>query len=434
MNSSFINEGKNKYDEMPIPEDLELNLKRTLKKARNSKKHIRPGRIIGGFTAAALVFILLVNLSPNLAYALNSIPLIKHLVQLVNYDSYDPGFNNLVNSERFQEINLAVEDKGAKFTVTSIIGDDLKLWIGYDFQGEGLAIGQIKFKTKDGNKELPWTAKPFIDSKNYLDVQVDRLVKDFVMEIKVYKDSPLFKTPIVDLNEETLKNLREKFEQSQLTTLSIPISLNDKIYKQDLVSIDFKNKEYRSEIGILKFNKIQLSESRSIVSLELLSDEYELIRIEYPMLFDGQGNIVDYTSDLQGRAFNNKFNIMLDGGIKDYNSLTFKCSGIKYIAKKDKHITVDIKNKVLKPNNLGIELEKIEGNSVILNTKKGGVKFHTEVSSEKGKDTSIVGELIDQSNGTHVLEFKTLPDEKIILNVEEVSSFKTDGFELNLNN
>jgi hypothetical protein len=428
MDNNFIEEGKQKYDTIPIPEDLEINIKRTLKKAKNSKKSLPTIKLLGGFSAAVVVFILLVNLSPNLALALDNLPLIKHLVQLVNYESYDSGFNKLVDNERFQEINLTAKDKGAKFTVTSIVGDDLKLWIGYEFQGQGLATGQIKFKTKDGNKELPWMILGSTDRKKYLDVQVDKLVKDFIMEIPVYKDNPLFKTPVAELDEEALKNLKDKWEQSQLTTLSIPISLNNKIYKQDLAAIDLTDKEYRSEIGVLKFNSLQFSEARSIVYLELLSDDYELVRVENPRLFDGKGNMADYHFNSESVAVNNKINIELEGGIKDYNSLTFECSDIKYLAKKDKQITIDINSKVLEPNNLGIELVSIEGNIVTLNTTKGNV----DLDSQASLDNSIVRKLVDYTNRKQVLEFKSLPEDKIILNVKEADNSKINGFDLEL--
>lgn len=432
MDNNFIDEGKRKYDTIEVPEGLELNLKRTLKKAGNSRRRIRSGRVLGGFTAAAAAFILLINLYPNFAYALNNVPLIKHLVQLVNYDHYDSGFHSLVKSERFEELNLTAEDKGAKVTVKSIVGDDLKLWIGYDFQGKGLTIGQIKFKTKDGKKELPWTVLASSYTKDYLDVQVDKLVKDFVMEIPVYKDDPAFKTPITDLNDEAVKKLKDKWEQSLLTTFRIPISLNDKIYKQDLVSMDLKDKEYKSDIGVIKFNKLQLSESRSIIYLKHLSDDYELVKIENPKLVDAEGNVADFHFNSETVAVDNKINIELEGGIKDYNSLTFKCSGIKYIARKDKHIEIDIKNKMLAPNKLGIELVSIEGNSVTLNTTKGDVSFNSFESSEKGKDISIVNETVHYPDGKHVMEFNSLPDEKLILNVREADNSKIDGFNLEL--
>lgn len=429
MNNNFIEEGKKKYDDIPIPEDLEINFKRTLKNAKTSKKSIPTIKILGGFSAALIVFILVINLSPKLAYALNNIPLLKNLVQLVNYDK---GFNNLVNNERFQKLNLTAEDKGAKFTVTNILGDNLKLWIGYNFKGNGLTIGQIKFRTKDGNKELPWMSDVSSDRKNYLVVSVDKLVKDFNIEIPVYKDDPLFNVPIADLDEETLKNMKEKLEQNKLTTLSIPISLSDKVYKEDLIVIDEKNKEFKSKIGTFKVNKLQLSQSRSIVNCKLVSDDYELIELENPELVDEKGNVFSYPSNAENLAVDNSISVELDGGIKYTNSLTFRCSGIKYISKKDKHITIVTKNSMIEPNNLGITLVNIEGSKITLNTAKGNVYFGLHASSEKGKNIPIDKITTNSFDGKQVLEFKSLTSEKIILNVIEVDNCIIDGFDLKL--
>lgn len=431
MSNNFFQEGQKKYDTIPIPEDLELNLKRTIKCAESSKKSMPTIKILGGLSAAIIIFIIVINLSPQIAFALNNVPLLKNLVQLVTYDK---GFNNLTNNDRVQQINYTAEDKGVKFTVNSIVGDDLKLWIGYDLHENGLFIGQVKFKTKGDDKELPWKALISSDHKNYLEVSVDKLVKDFIMEVPVYKDDPLFHKPVAEMDEKTLINMKSKLDQSRLTTLSIPLSLNNKIYKDDLVTINEKNKEYKSQIGTFRLNKLQLSESRSIVYLQLISDNYELIGLENPMLVDGNGNVFSYPSNYENLAANNNITIELAGGIKDDNSLTFECSGVKYISKKDKHITIDVRNKMIEQNNLGIKLVNIEGSKITLNATKGKINFDLLSSNEKGKNITIDNITTDSFDGKQVLEFKNLNSEKIILNVLEADNSKINGFQLKLGN
>ncbi|MFL0247166.1 DUF4179 domain-containing protein [Candidatus Clostridium stratigraminis] len=429
MSDNFINDGKKKYDNIPIPDDIELSLFRTLKKAKNSRKNRPIIKIIGGFSAALVVFILIVNSSPNLAYALNDVPILKNLVQLIYHDK---GFNNLVNSNRFQQLNLTATDKGASFTVNSIVGDNSKLWIGYNFTGKGLFVREINFRTRDNNKYLPWSVVNMNEDNNNLDISIDKLVKDFIMDVQVYKDDPLFHVPTTNLSEETLKALKVKLAQSKLTTLSIPISLNNTVYKEDLNVLSYKNKEFKSKIGTFKIDKITLSESRSNVYCELLSNDYELINVESPRLVDKNGEEFDYPYNIQNFAVNNNIVMELEGGITNNRDLTFKCDGIKYLNKKDKYITLDVKKKLANPNNLGVEFAGMEGNTITLNTTKGAVNFDFQANSKTGKNIIIDSITINSSNGKEVLKFKNIPSEDIILKVTEADCMKTDGFDLKL--
>jgi hypothetical protein len=429
MRDDFIERGKRKYNDIQIPEDLELSLRKMLKKSKNSSKSLITIKVLGGFTAALLVFILTVNLSPSIAYALNDIPLLKNLVQLVSYDS---GFDNLINSERGQNINKTVEDKGAKFTVTSVVGDNLKLWIGYDFHGKNLIMGQVKFRSTEDNIILPWASIPSPEQKGYLEVSIDKLVKDFYIDVQVYKDDSSFHQPIGDVDEKSLEDMKAKMNQTKLTTLTIPISLNDKVYKEDLTIINDLNKEFKTAIGTFNINKLKLSESRSIVYCELISSDYELIEVENPMLVNGNGEVFSYPSDRRNIPLNNSIAIELEGGITDANSLTFKCDGIKYINKKDKYITIDVKNRMIEPNNLGVELVNIESNKIKINTKKNKVHFDLHASSEKGKPITVPSIVTNSYDGIQVLEFKKLTYEKITLKVLKVDNYSLDGFDLKL--
>jgi hypothetical protein len=434
MSDNFFQEGKEKYDAIQIPKDLELTLKRVLKEGKASPKSKPIIKALVGIVAALLVFVVIVNSSSNIAYALSNIPILNNLVQLATLDK---GFNNLVNNDRIQQLNITSEDKGAKFTATTIVGDDLKLWISYNFQGEGLSVGQIKFKSMDDNTELPWSASISPENKNYIEVSTNKLIKDFNMEVQVYKDDPLFYKPIDDLDEEALKNIKTKYDQNNLTTLNIPISLNNKILKDNLVVLTELNNEFKSEIGTFKIKKLELSESRSIVYGELISNDYELLEIENPVLVDKNGIKYSYASNLsnfKNLPSNNNIRLDLKGGISDASMLNFKCSGIKYINKKDKHITIDLKNKIVQPNNLGVELVNIEGGKITLDSAKCFVKFDLNASDEKHKKVSLKTITTYSSSGKQQLEFKSLNYDKIILNVTEITNYITAGFDLKLRN
>lgn len=432
MSNNFIDDGKEKYDKIEIPDDFDLTLKKTIKKARKSKKSVLMIKISSGIAAALLAFIFIVNFSPNTAYALNCIPLLKNFVQLVKIDK---GFNNLVNNQRIQQINKTVEYKGAKFTLTTMAGDDSKLWIGYEFKGEGLAVGQVKFTSQDGNKELPWYIVGSRNNGKYMEVSVDKLVKNFTMEVSVYKDDLLFHKSIAMSDKEELESVKTKYDQNKFTTLRIPISLNSNLYKQDSVVINEENKEYKSEIGTFKITKLKLSESRSTVTCELDSDDYELIEVEDPMLVDKDGKEYPYASNYRNLATNNHITIDLAGGIQNTNSLTFKCSGMKYLNRKDKYISIDMKKKAIDSNGLGLEIESVESDKITLNTTKGIVNFDFSASDEGGNNIWINNITTDHLYNKQILQFKMpINSNKITLNVRDADNSKIDGFDLALGN
>jgi len=407
-------------------DDSELNTKRKSEKMVMFIKHKLIKRVIISVIAAMLVFVISINISPSLAEALDKIPVLNKWVEFV---SFDKGFNNIVNGGNIQERNVTVENKGAKFTVTSIAGDKLKLWIGYDFEGKGLIIGKIKFKNKVDNKELPWIGVPNAE-KNYMEVINNGInVKEFIMEIDVYKDDAMFHKPIVELDKKTLNGMVDSLKKNKVTTLSIPISLSNKIYTSDLTTINVKAKEVKSEIGIFKIDKLELSKSRSRVYGKLISKDNELIEVVNPMLIDEQGKEYPSPIGLSFIGVNNNICLELQGGINSVQGLTFKCDGFKYINKKDKYITINLGNKQIEPNNLGVSLVSIKGTKITLKTFKSIIQFNFHAKNENGNDVAIkTMESNSLSKEEQILEFKELKDKKIVLSVESIMDSQTKEF------
>ena len=399
-------------------DDAELNSRRKFKKKIMFTRNKVVKRILTSAVAAMVLFVISTNISPSLAQALVKIPVLNKWVEFV---SFDKGFNNIVNNGNIQEGNITVENKGAKFTITSIAGDRLKLWIGYEFENKGLIIGRIKFKNKVDNKELPWSAI-LNKEKNYMEVINNGLnVKEFVMEIDVYKNDAMFNKPIAELDKKALKGMINSFEKNKITTLSIPISLSDKIYTSDLSIINVKSKEVKSKIGIFTIEKLELSKSRSKVYGKLISKDYELIGVVNPMLIDEHGKEYSSPIGLSSMGVNNNIHLELQGGINSLQGLTFKCDGFKYINKKEKYITIDLESKLIEPNNLGLSLVSIKGTKITLKASKNIIKFKFQAKNENGNvipiKTMETNSLLEKEQ---VLEFKELKDKKIILSIESV--------------
>ncbi|MBZ9685520.1 DUF4179 domain-containing protein [Clostridium estertheticum] len=420
----------NKDSQMVNLEDTKLNLKRKYKKEKVTWKNKVINNLIKSVVAAMLVFVVSVNIFPDLALALVKIPVLNKLIEVVTFDK---GFKNVVDNGNIQEVNTTIEDKGVKFTVTTIAGDDLKLWIGYELQGENSTLGKVvKFKNEANGKELPWIGYIPEEGKNYIEVHMDRLVKDFKMEVEIYKDDPSFHIPYSELDEKARSDVKQLIEKNKITTLNIPISLNDKIYNKDLRVFNIQGKEFKSEIGTFKIEKLELAESRSRVYCKLVSEENELAGVLVPRLVDGEGK--DYSSPYDSEKYidNNTLCLELSGGISSIKGLSFTCNGLKYINKKDKHITIDLKNKRIEPNNLGISLISIVSSNIILNVPKYGVEFKLEAKNEKGSNVEVKEIRTEFSKETVEFKFKELKAEKIILDVKSVQYNEPKGFSMRL--
>ncbi|MGH4123537.1 MAG: DUF4179 domain-containing protein [Clostridium sp.] len=419
----------NKGSQIVNSEDNELDLKK-YKKEKVTGKNKVINNVIKSVVAAMLVFVVSVNIFPDLALALTQIPVLNKLIEVVTFDK---GFKTVVDNGNVQEVNTTIEDKGVKFTVTTIAGDDLKLWIGYELQGEGLILGKIvRFRNEANGKELPWIGYEPEEGKDYIEVHMDRLVKDFKMEVEIYKDDPSFHIPSSELDEKARSDVKQLYEKNKITTLNIPISLNDKIYNKDLRVLNIQGKEFKSEAGIFKIEKLELSKSRSRVYCKLVSEENELAGVLVPRLVDGEGKNYSSPNEFVSYIGNNTLCLEVSGGISSIKGLSFTCNGLKYINKKDKHITIDLKNKWIEPNNLGISLISIVSSNIVLNVPKYGVEFKLEAKNEKGNKVEIKEMIEESSKETVEFKFKELKAEKIILDVKSAQYNEQKGFEMRL--
>lgn len=422
-----------------IVQATELDLKRESKKGKGVKKNKIINNILKSVVAAMLVFVVSVNVFPGVALALVKIPGLDKLIKIV---SFDKGFNNVIKNGNIQEVGTTIEDKGVKFTVTEVAGDDLILWIGYEIESEDLIVGKdvilekiIKFKNKADGKYLPWSV--IGQDKDYMEIHMDRVVKDFEIEIEIYKDDPSFHITLSELNKKAINDIndiKQLFQKNKITTLNIPISLNDKIYKKGLRVFNIKGKEFKSEVGILKIEKLELSSSRSRVYCELLSEENELIGISEPRLVDGESMQYSSPNNFTSYVEKNIIYLELQGGISSTKGLSFRCNGFKYINKQDKNITIDLKNKQIEPNNLGISIIDVDDSNITLNVPENKVEFSDEAKNEKGNKVTIEAIETDTFKETVKFNFKELRDEKIILDVKSIQYNLPQDFEMRLIN
>lgn len=432
MDNEFLKNGINKYEDIKVPEELEKNLRNTLRRNHKVKKIMQLNKGVGGIAVAIIAFIMIINLSPNIAYALEGVPVINKLVKFVTLDK---GLKNVVSKGKIQKINVTAEDNGAKVIVNSIAGDNLKLWIDYDLKGDNLMIGEIKFKASGKDTELPWDCQILREDEKLIEVSTDKLVKEFNIEFQVYKHDPAFditSASFYELDEKAQQDIKERFEKSKVATLTIPIILDEKIFNNDLNTLVLKGKEVKTKIGTKRIEKLQLSETRSRVFSSLISEDFDMIKVVNPKLIDESGKEYSYPIGYENLSVENKLVMDFVGGINNTNGLTFKCDGIEYVDKKDRYITIDLKNRKVEKNSLGIELVNIKGNKIILNNSEKKVEFSLQFQNEKGEKIEIKEMHINEVSKNQELEFVKLKGDKVILKVEKVEGCITEGFKMKL--
>lgn len=432
MGNKFLKDGMDKYEAIQVPEELEKNLRNTLRRNSKARSIIKVNKGVAGIAAALIAFVILVNLSSNVAYGLNQVPIVNKLVKLVTLDK---GIKNIVSKGKIQQVNVKAEDNGAKVVVNSVAGDNLKLWIDYDLRGDNLMIGEVKFKDSSTDTELPWFSYMPKDGESLIEVSMDKLVKKFNIEFQVYKHDALFdmtSASFYELDEKAQQELKEKFEKNKVATLTVPIMLDEKIFKNDLNTLVLDDKEVKTKIGIKRIEKLELSETRSRVFSSLISEEYDMIKVVNPKLIDESGKEYSYPISYENVAVDNRLVMDLVGGINSINGLTFKCDGIEYVNKKDRYLTIDLKNKKVEDNGLGVKLIEIQGNKITLNSSQKNIQFSLQAENENGENLELKGMHMSHSSGNQELDFMQLKGSKIILKVEKIEGCVTEGFKMKL--
>lgn len=140
------------YDNVPIPEELDMVIEKNIRKARQAKRRGLFLKPLAAAAAVILVFVITVNLSPAFARYVSQVPGMESLINLI---SFDGGLVDVVNHGYGQEINKSATDQGITLTVENVIYDGRILLIAYEIQA-------------DSNLGNPYMAEvKLTDSKGY---------------------------------------------------------------------------------------------------------------------------------------------------------------------------------------------------------------------------------------------------------------------------
>lgn len=406
MNNDLFDKEKHSYENIKIPDNLDFLVKSTLKKCKNRSKVKNIYKVGTTLVASFIIFVLIINLSPNVANAISNIPLVGKLSELVKFDK---GLSNSIEHGLVKNLNIKEEKNGIVLNVNNVVGDWKRLWIEYKLENNNLYDCNISVKTIDGLdniKGMYGYDKFSGEDHNYIEIGFEEFTSDFILEFNIFNKGE-------DIDIETGKPIKPKYVE----TFQIDISLGE-IFNVKLKSIDIKNKIINTDVGNIEVKNISTSKTRTIMEFNLKSDEFDFMGFEQPRLIDNKGNMYQsrfYKYDVIGGGKSIEFNGELASDVK---SLEFQCDGVYYAKKAEKNISVNLIEGIVAPNNYGIEFISFKDNILKLKSKDiKNISFNNIEEEYSVRESSISNSSNNEINET-VIELSIENFNEDILDLE----------------
>lgn len=350
-----IEASKEKYKTIVAPPAIDNSIISGMERSKR-RRVLRLFKPIYGAVAVFFLFMFLVNTSVAFAKAVNEVPVIRDLANVI---LINPGIKYALEEGYIQDINKSAEKDGIKITITRAIGDNKKLIFGYTVEGfeekEGkfIAVSRISIEGESGTPLETFLSS---GSGDYKDQGLNPLKNEKYFEIDMSgKDKLPKKINVVFMGIENLYDIDKK-EAFSGTTIKIPIEVKDKMLNV--------------EPEIYEVNK-----TVKLGDLKLQIDEMRI----YPMVTEvvinndvGKNNKFSwldngYLEDEKGRIFRlssgstslgeDKYLLRFNGGaFNNSKELTLKTKGMFYQPMEDKFLVLDKKTqKLVDDGGYGIE-------------------------------------------------------------------------------
>lgn len=446
MDKKYFEEEKLEYENINIPEELDFMITKTLKEGREKRKRRIIYKYTSGIVASFLTFVLLVNIFPKVAYAASLIPGIDKLVEFVTFDK---GFNNAIDEGLTKNLNYVKEKDGVKLIVNGLAGDYKRLWVDYELIGNDKYDVYIRVIDSITGEEVPvgigfHYPETGDMKKGYLEIAFQEFVEDFNLEIKVGKRNicdeavKIGDNLIAQGNEEG--DFFERNNIEYITTFNVPITLEKEVFGDVSKEVKLDNSIMETDIGDIKIKEFETSKTRIVMNFNLESEKYDYMGFENPKLVDDKGNEYPKSSFYFSSNEDGENLIEFSGEIKDdIKSLKFICDGMYYVNKDKMSINVDLLKGYVEENPYGIEFISYKDKILTLKSSEiQGLSF--EESLKENGDVLVLSQ--GQSSHCNVdgevyelLSYLKIYDEsldRLELKIFSVLKDKTKEFEVYL--
>lgn len=424
MNEEFFKNVIDKYDSIKSPEELYEIAENSIRRGKKWSRYNEIRNLSYAMVVIFIVFTILVNTSTSFVQGIKDIPIIGPLAKLVAYDS---GAKNAFNKGNVQEVNKIFEDNGVKLTITSLIGDSKRLWIGYKLEGEEkLALDKITFKDEKTKEDVVGLSMGL----NYGSNDEDQYIEVSFNNVSMFPRDILMKVEVRRYNKEN---------EQALAAFNVPISIDEKILTNNSVLVPVDEK-YSSAVGDLHFKELEVSLTNIKLAYGFNSDKFIFMGFHEAYLEDEKGNKCTTQSFYGTVNSEGNKNLEFRGGIlSNSKNITLKTKGIYYLPRKDKYITVDLKNKQVEPNSLGIKLGEIQEDGFeLIGEGIKGLGFTTAGRGEKGNEIEVIygGSSFHSDDNKYRastrIKIKGYSSGKIKLEIDWILRDKTEPFEIRL--
>lgn len=215
-----IKELRKEYKEIPIPDELDLIVQRSIKKSLKANRKKRSNfKWIASVGSAALIFLVVINTSTTVANALSSIPGVDRMIKVLTIKEY-------MVDEPDYDANIKVP------AVTDLDNKELELGLNSKYLDENKALydkfqAEIKALKEQGGGHLGLDAGYEVKTDNDLILSIGRYVSETAasssMEVQfdtIDKEKQILITlPMLFKDEQYIQRISENIKEQMIAQM-----------------------------------------------------------------------------------------------------------------------------------------------------------------------------------------------------------------------
>ena len=266
MNEKKLEEMKQNYENIKIPEELRQRVAEGIRQAKE-EQHMEKksniigyiGKAIGGAAAAMLVITVLANSGAGIAHAMSKIPVIGAIAEVVTFRTYESSENNMEANIKIPEVSVKNEDGTVNEETTQKLNKSIEEYtneIIAQYEADVAAAGG------EGHLDVELDYSVIADSERLFSIRFDQLLimASGTQMVKIYhidkqtgeliglsglfQDGVDFITPISE-------NIKQQMKEQMAADESVTYFLDSDVPEWDFQSIKEDTTFYVNENGKL---------------------------------------------------------------------------------------------------------------------------------------------------------------------------------------
>lgn len=266
MNEKKLEEMKQDYENIKLPEELRQRVAEGIRQAKE-EQHMEKksniigyiGKAIGGAAAAMLVITILANSGAGIAHAMSKIPVIGAIAEVVTFRTYESSENNMEANIKIPEVSVKNEDGTVNEETTQKINKSIEEYtneIIAQYEADVAAAGG------EGHLDVELDYSVITDSEHLFSIRFDQLLimASGTQMVKIYhidkqtgeliglsglfQDGVDFITPISE-------NIKQQMKEQMAADESVTYFLDSDVPESDFQSIKEDTTFYVNENGKL---------------------------------------------------------------------------------------------------------------------------------------------------------------------------------------